>query len=372
MSDHIAQLHKSIAATPTLKKSGYISRLRGLLIESTGLAASLGDTCTIKTAQGRQIAAEVVGINTATHTTQLMPYQEPRGIAGGDPVSRKDGPLSIPVGKALIGRVINTWGVPIDNKSPLTFSERRSVYPRNINPLERALISQQMVSGIRSIDAFVPIGCGQRLGIFSGSGVGKSVLMGMMARNTTADVNVIALVGERSREVREFIDNELGAKGLQRSVLVVSTSELPPLARLRAAYTALTVAEYFRDCGQQVLLFFDSVTRFAMAQREIGLSIGEPPTTRGYPPSVFSLLPQILERCGATEQGSITGIFSVLVEGDDLEEPISDALHGLLDGHVVLSRRQAQRNFYPAVDILRLSLSLRTCGMSSRDDHRRC
>ncbi len=282
-----------------------------------------------------------------------MPYQEPLGIAGGDPVSREDGPLSIQVGQALIGRVINTWGIAIDNKPPLSLSERRSVYPQSINPLERALISQQLVSGIRAIDAFVPIGCGQRLGIFSGSGVGKSVLMGMMTRNTTAEVNVIALIGERSREVREFIDNELGAEGLQRSVLVVSTSELPPLARLRAAHTALTVAEYFRDCGHQVLLFFDSVTRFAMAQREIGLSIGEPPTTRGYPPSVFSLLPQILERCGATEQGSITGIFSVLVEGDDLEEPISDALQGLLDGHIILSRRQAQRNFYPAIDILR-------------------
>ena len=348
----INEARRRVRAATTLRKSGLISRIRGLLIECVGLNASVADICYIHSSGGATIMAEVVGIHAPSRTAQLMPYNDLRGISGGDTVTCANGALRIGVGQELMGRVVNACGTPIDHGDALHLPDSVSVYPQELNPFDRVLIRDQLASGVRAIDAFVPVGVGQRLGIFSGSGVGKSVLMGMIARNTSADINVIALIGERSREVREFVDNELGSEGLKRSIVVASTSEVPPLARLRGAFTALAIAEYFRDLGNNVLLFFDSVTRFAMAQREIGLSIGEPPATRGYPPSVFSLLPQMLERCGTRARGSITGFFSVLVEGDDMEEPISDAMRGLLDGHVVLSRSRAQRNLYPAIDIL--------------------
>jgi flagellum-specific ATP synthase len=256
------------------------------------------------------------------------------------------------VGKSLLGRVINGLGEPLDNKGIIRVEARRPVFSKAPNPLHRRRITQPFQTGIRSIDALVSIGKGQRIGIFSGSGVGKSILLGMMAKNCTSDVNVIALVGERGREVREFLERDLGEEGLKRSVVVVATSEQPALIRLKAASLAAAIAEYFRDQGKDVLFMADSITRLALAQREIGLAVGEPPATKGFTPSVFAMLPQFLERAGTSEKGTITGLFTVLVEGDDLDEPISDAARSVLDGHIVLSRRLANRNHYPAVDIL--------------------
>ncbi|HUZ17951.1 MAG TPA: FliI/YscN family ATPase, partial [Spirochaetia bacterium] len=300
-------------------------------------------------------------------TVQLMPFDEMEGIEVGCEVVATGSPLSVPVSPALLGRVLDSLGRPIDGKGIAPADE---LYPTTAQPpsvLRRKRITERIVTGVRAIDAMTPVGKGQRLGIFSGSGVGKSTLLGMVARNTSADVNVIALIGERGREVREFIENDLGPEGLARSVIVVSSSDTPALARLKGAYVATAIAEYFRDKGNDVMLLFDSVTRFARAQREIGLSIGEPPATRGYTPSVFSVLPKMLERCGTSENGTITGFYTVLVDGDDIDEPISDNVRGILDGHLILSRKLASAYQYPAVDVL-ASLSRLAPSVTSKQE----
>lgn len=343
---------------------GRVKKVQGLLIESSGPQAVLGELCRISLPDGRTAWAEVVGLD--KDTVKLMPYSDTEGIELGAPVVAHGSALSVQVSDRMLGRVLDAMGKPMDGKGELSSSVR---YPVIANPppaLDRTPITRQISTGVRVIDALTPIGMGQRLGIFSGSGVGKSTLLGMIARNTNADINVIALIGERGREVREFIENDLGPEGLARSVLIVATSDMPPLARLKAAYVATAVAEYFRDQGKNVMLMFDSVTRFAKAQREIGLSTGEAPATRGYPASVFALLPRLLERAGTGEKGSITGFYTILVDGDDMDEPIADTVRGILDGHLVLSRKLAERAHYPAVDSL-ASISRLASKVSTRD-----
>ncbi len=324
----------------------------GLIVESCGPAARLGTVCDIHPKGAvRAIAAEVLGFR--DNRVLLMPLEEMRGIGPGCLVTARQDRAVVPVGRALLGRVVDGLGQPIDNKGPIASEDQYSIYADSLNPLKRTRIREPLDIGVRAINGLLTIGCGQRMGIFAGSGVGKSILLGMMARNTAADVNVIALIGERGREVNEFIEKELGEEGLKRSVIVVATSDHLPLIRLRGAYIATTIAEYFRDQGHDVLLMMDSVTRFAMAQREIGLALGEPPTTKGYTPSVFTLLPRLLERAGTSGgRGTITGLYTVLVEGDDTNEPIADALRAILDGHICLSRDLAMQNHYPAIDVL--------------------
>lgn len=337
--------------TETVKQIGRVTLVEGLRIESLGPQARVGELCQIVIeGNGKVVLAEVVGLTEST--VRLAPYTATDGIEVGNPVIGLGRSLEIPVSDQLLGRVLDGTGSPMDGGGEPGSAVYYPIFNTPPNVLTRRRITEQVETGIRAIDALVPAGKGQRLGIFSGSGVGKSTLIGMIARNTTADVNVIALIGERGREVREFLENDLGPEGLARSVVVVSTSDTPAMARLRAAYVAMAVAEYFRDQGQDVMLMFDSVTRFARAQREIGLARGEGPATRGFPPSVDAILPQLLERSGAGEAGSITGFFTILVEGDDLDEPVSDAVRGILDGHVVLSRHLARRNHYPAIDVL--------------------
>jgi flagellum-specific ATP synthase len=334
-----------------IKFSGQVQKVQGLLIESRGPQAVVGELCQILIPkQNRAVWAEVVGLN--GDIAQLMPYDEMEGIELGCPVIAMGEMLSIPVSEKLLGRVLDAMGKPMDNRGDVGAAQYYSIFNAPPDVLLRRRISEKIFTGIRSIDGLITVGKGQRMGIFSGSGIGKSTLLGMVARNTSADVNVIALIGERGREVREFIENDLGEEGLARSVLVVASSNKPPLSRIRGAYVATTIAEYFRDQGKDVMLMFDSVTRFARAQREIGLAIGEPPANRGFTPSVFSMLPKLLERSGTSEKGTITGFYSILVEGDDMDEPISDSVRGILDGHVVLDRRLAQRNHYPALDVL--------------------
>jgi len=340
-----------VERTETIRHIGRVKRVQGLLIESEGPQTVIGEVCQIELSEGGPMVwGEVVGLH--GRTVQLMPFTEVTGIQVGSRVIASGNPLEIPVGDGLLGRVMGPLGKPIDGEGTIDASDLYPVVAEPPNPLERRPIREQLVTGIRAIDGLVAVGKGQRMGIFSGSGVGKSTLIGMVARNTRADVNVIALIGERGREVREFLENDLGTEGLARSVVVVSTSNSPPLARLRGAFVATTIAEYFRDQGRDVMLLFDSITRFARAQREIGLATGEAPATRGFPPSVFSTLPKLLERSGTSSRGSITGFYAILVEGDDMDEPVSDAVRGILDGHVVLSRRLAQRYHYPAVDVL--------------------
>jgi len=329
---------------------GRVTNLIGLVIEATGLRAEVGELCTIEPGRRRTpVPAEVVGFRDGR--TLLMPLGELHGIGPGNTVVPTERPFRLPVGDALLGRVLNGLGEPIDDLGPLAECARRSTSATPPDPLRRARIDERLSLGVRALDALVPCGRGQRLGIFAGSGVGKSSLLGMIARSTRADVNVICLVGERGREVREFVERDLG-EGLERSVVVVATSDEPALVRIKAAFAATTIAEAFRDEGRHVLLMMDSVTRFATAQREVGLSIGEPPTTRGYTPSVFAQLPRLLERAGTGERGSITGLYTVLVEGDDMNEPIADAARAILDGHCVLSRDLAHRAHYPAIDVL--------------------
>lgn len=340
-----------VSRTTTVRFLGRVTDVVGVVIESEGPNASIGDVCLIRSKAGNTAQeAEVVGIR--GHKVLLMPLGELNGIGPGSLVVRKRQQFTTPVGHELLGRVIDGLGRPIDNKGPLPVTQRRSIYQPAPDPLARRRIERPLATGIRAIDALLTCGEGQRLGIFSGSGVGKSVLLGMIARNTDADVNVIGLIGERGREVRDFLERDLGEKGLQRSVVVVVTGDQAALLRVKGALVATTIAEYFRDQGLRVMLMMDSITRVAMAQREIGLSVGEPPTTRGYTPSVFAFLPKLLERAGNTQAGSITGLYTVLVEGDDLNEPVSDAVRAILDGHVVLSRRLANMNHYPAVDVL--------------------
>ncbi|MDR2482094.1 MAG: FliI/YscN family ATPase [Treponema sp.] len=334
-----------------IKCVGRVSKAQGLLIESKGPAAVIGEVCRIEAVRGnRIIPAEVVGLRDGT--VQLMAYEETGGIEAGNRVVASGSCLEVPVSPRLLGRVLDAMGRPSDGKGDLGAAVRYPALASPPDPLRRRRITQRIATGVRAIDGLLAAGRGQRLGIFAGSGVGKSTLLGMIARNTNADVNVVALIGERGREVNEFIENDLGREGLQRSVVIVAPSNAPPLARLRGAYVATAVAEYFRDMGKDVMLLFDSVTRFARAQREIGLAAGEPPATRGYTPSVFDSMPKLLERCGTSERGTITGFYTILVDGDDLDEPVSDAVRGILDGHIVLSRRLAQAYHYPAIDVL--------------------
>jgi flagellum-specific ATP synthase len=336
------------------RRHGRVKDLIGLIIEASGLEAEVGEVCTIDTGRGRSsVPAEVVGFRNGR--TLLMALGEAEGIGPGARVSATGRQLSVDVSDELLGRALDGLGRPIDGGGPLGMTgpvRSRSVLAPPPDPLERPRIHERVSLGVRALDALVPCGQGQRLGIFAGSGVGKSSLLGMIARSTSASVNVICLVGERGREVREFIERDLGPEGLARSVVVVATSDQPALVRIKAAFTATTIAEHFRDKGLDVMLMMDSVTRFAMAQREVGLAIGEPPATRGYTPSVFALLPKLLERSGTARTGSITGLYTVLVDGDDMNEPIADAVRSILDGHVVLSRDLAHAGHYPAIDVL--------------------
>jgi flagellum-specific ATP synthase len=344
-----------------IKFTGMVDRVQGLLIESHGPSAVVGELCQILVPKGRgTVWAEVVGLR--GKTVQLMPYDEMEGIEVGNMVIGTGERLSVPVSDKLLGRTLDSMGKPIDGKGDIGSDLWYPSINTPPDPLKRKRITEKITTGIRAIDSLLTVGKGQRMGIFAGSGIGKSTLLGMVARNTSADVNVIALIGERGREVREFIENDLGPEGMARSVIVVSASNKPPLSRIRGAYVATAVAEYFRDQGKDVMLLFDSVTRFARAQREIGLAIGEPPANRGFTPSVFSLLPKLLERSGTSERGSITGFYTILVEGDDIDDPVSDNVRGILDGHIVLTRKLAARNHYPAIDVLqsisRLALSV--------------
>jgi len=332
------------------RRHGRVRDLIGLIVEATGLEAEVGEVCSIDTGRGRSpVPAEVVGFRAGR--TLLMALGEATGIGPGARVSATGQALRVDVSDDLLGRALDGLGRPIDGLGP-TVGRARDVQASPPDPLERPRISERVSLGVRALDSLVPCGQGQRLGIFAGSGVGKSSLLGMIARSTSAEVNVICLVGERGREVREFIERDLGPEGLARSVVVVATSDQPALVRIKAAFTATTIAEHFRDRGKDVMLMMDSVTRFAMAQREVGLAIGEPPATRGYTPSVFALLPKLLERSGTARAGSITGLYTVLVDGDDMNEPIADAVRSILDGHVVLSRDLAHAGHYPAIDVL--------------------
>jgi flagellum-specific ATP synthase len=334
-----------------IKFTGIVQRVQGLLIESTGPSAQVGELCQILVPKGRgMVWAEVVGLQ--GKTVQLMPYDEMEGIEIGNLVVGMGETLRVPVSAKLLGRTLDSMGKPMDRKGDIGSEVWYPAFNSPPDVLKRKRIREILCTGVRSIDSLLTVGRGQRMGIFAGSGIGKSTLLGMIARNTSADVNVIALIGERGREVREFIENDLGPEGLARSVIVVSSSNKPPLARIRGAYVATAIAEYFRDQGKDVMLLFDSVTRFARAQREIGLAIGEPPANRGFTPSVFSLLPKLLERSGTADVGSITGFYTILVEGDDIDDPVSDNVRGILDGHIVLTRKLASSNHYPAIDVL--------------------
>lgn len=349
-----------------VRQLGRVSQVIGLTVESLGPSVHLGELCYLHPRGGEPIRAEVVGFRDSR--VLLMPLGDMDGLGPGAEVRASKAVLQVEVGPELCGRVLDGLGRPIDGRGPAGTGRYYPVHAQPPNPLQRERISRPLEVGVKAIDAILTCGRGQRVGIFSGSGVGKSTLLGMIARNTSADVNVIALIGERGREVRDFLEKDLGPEGLARSVVVVATSDQPALVRVKGALVATAVAEYFRDQGQDVLLMMDSVTRFAMAQREIGLAIGEPPTTRGYTPSVFALLPKLLERAGTADRGSITGLYTVLVEGDDMNEPIADACRAILDGHIVLSRDLAAENHYPAIDVLP-SVS-RVMGDVVRREHR--
>lgn len=340
----------AINRTVPIKTIGKVSGLVGISIESQGPFASVGDVCVIDTEEGEKVKAEVVGFK--DKKTLIMPLGEVRGIAPGVKVLNLGRKMEVPVGDALLGRILSGNGEPIDGKGDVITKKVRPVDSAPPDAYNRQRIKEPITTGVRALDGTLTIGKGQRVGIFSGSGVGKSTILGMIARNTNADVNVIALIGERGREVREFIERDLGEEGLKRSVVVVVTGNEPPLLRIRGAYVATAIAEHFRDQGKDVMFMMDSVTRFAMAQREVGLAVGEPPATRGYTPSVFSVLPRLLERTGTAEVGTITAFYTVLVEGDDMNEPVADAVRGILDGHIVLSRDLAARNHYPSIDVL--------------------
>ena len=334
-----------------VKKIGKISRIIGLMIESDGPGVAIGSICTIKSRIRPHIFAQVVGFR--NNQTLLMPLGDIDGVEPGCAIEATEEQPSFSVSSEIIGRVLDGNGKPIDGKGPIPIGTEYPIMGTSINPLSRARVNQSLDVGVRSINGLLTCAKGQRIGIMAGTGLGKSVLLGMIARNTEAEINVIALIGERGREVKEFIDENLGPEGLKRSIVIAAASDQPPLVRLRGAFIATTIAEYFRDQGKDVLLMMDSITRFALAQREIGLSVGEPPTTKGYPPSTFSLIPKLLERAGTSEgSGTITGLYTVLVEGDDINEPVSDSVRAVLDGHIVLDRELAAHNHYPAIDVL--------------------
>lgn len=333
-----------------VRYEGKVAQVIGLVVESFGPPASLGELAQIDGGEGRVVPAEVVGFR--EDRLLLMPLGAMEGIKPGSPVIATGRQLYVNVSPDLLGRVLDGLGNPIDGKGPITRALRAPLEAPPPNPLTRQRIKTPLPLGVRAMDGLLTCGQGQRLGIFAGSGVGKSTLLGMIAREAKADLNVIALIGERGREVREFLERDLGEEGLARSVVVVATSDQPALQRLKGAFVATAIAEYFRDQGANVILMMDSVTRFAMAQREVGLAIGEPPATKGYTPSVYAMLPKLLERAGTAEKGAITALYTVLVEGDDTNEPIADTVRGILDGHVILSRDLAAQNHYPAIDVL--------------------
>ncbi|MBA4137684.1 MAG: EscN/YscN/HrcN family type III secretion system ATPase [Opitutus sp.] len=346
----VETLRTQVRHLPAVQRVGAVTGVAGLIIESEGPNVGLGELCHVRSPRTDfAVRAEVVGFR--EHRVLLMPLGDTAGLHVGCEVAAADRPALPRPGPELLGRVLDALGRPFDGLGlvPVDRTERDATPP---HPLRRQRIKEPLTTGVRVLDTFTPVGRGQRLGLFAGSGVGKSTLLGMIARGCSADVVVVALVGERGREVREFIEKDLGPEGLKRSVVVVATSDTPAPLRLRAAFTATSIAEAYRDQGKNVMLLMDSVTRFAMAQREIGLAIGEPPATRGYTPSVFALLPRLLERSGAGESGAITALYTVLVEGDDMNEPVADAVRGILDGHLVLSRQLAHFNHYPAVDVL--------------------
>jgi FliI/YscN family ATPase len=345
------KLASRIGDMPRFSAHGRVTRVVGLVIEATGLDVGLSELCRVTSlSEEKSVLAEVVGFH--ERGVLLMPLGEIDGLHPGSSATPLGRSFGADVGPGLLGRVLNGLGHPIDGKGPLEHTHRVPLTAEPPNPLQREIISEPLETGVRAIDGFLTMGKGQRVGIFAGSGVGKSTLLGMIARQAKADVNVIALLGERGREVRDFIENALGEEGLKRSVLVVATGDQAALVRARGALVATSIAEYFRDQGKEVLLMVDSVTRVAMAWREIGLAVGEPPTTKGYPPSVFAALPRLLERAGTSDKGSITGVYTVLVDGDDFNEPIADASRSILDGHIVLTRKLAAAGHYPSIDVL--------------------
>ncbi|HAQ41600.1 MAG TPA: flagellar protein export ATPase FliI [Clostridiales bacterium] len=349
-SNKFKNIQEILAREDLSTNIGKVKRISGMMIEATGSKYKIGEVCEISTDTAEKtVRAEVVGFNDGR--VLLMPYEDIKGIGLGNTVKSTKNKLKIPVGDFLIGRIVDATGQPIDEGEQFVSDEYCYVDNEYINPLSRPRIDSSLSFGVKAIDGMLTIGKGQRMGIFAGSGVGKSTLLGMVAKNVKADINVIALVGERGREVREFIDKDLGEEGLKRSVLVIATSDQPAMLRVKCALVATTIAEYFKDKGKDVLLMMDSLTRFAMAQREIGLATGEPPVARGYTPSIYAELPKLLERSGNFNSGSITGIYTVLVEGDDTNEPISDTVRGIVDGHIVLTRKLANSNHYPAIDI---------------------
>ena len=340
-----------IHATRSVETVGRISQVVGMVLESNGPQAPIGEVCILRNRAGQEVSrSEIVGFR--DNKILSMVLGDFAGIEPGMELVASGSTLTATVGNGLLGRVLDGLGNPMDGKGPLPDTSLRSIYAQPPNPLTRKRITEPMATGVRAIDSLLTLGKGQRVGIFAGSGVGKSTLLGMIARNATSDVNVIALIGERGREVRDFIEEDLGEEGLKRSVVIVATSDMPALVRVKAPLIATAIAEFFRDEGLDVMLMMDSVTRLALAQREIGLTIGEPPTTKGYTPSVFALLPKLMERAGTSDLGTITALYTVLVEGDDMNEPIADAARGILDGHIVLSRRLAALGHYPAIDIL--------------------
>jgi flagellum-specific ATP synthase len=347
---NLGKYRTALAAAKPVRLHGKVTQVVGLVIEGYCPDTSVGAICEIKPLEGDPIPAEVVGFR--NNKTLLMPLGELRGVGLDSLISVRRDNASLGVGPLMLGRVIDGLGKPIDDKGPIDVEEEYPIYALPVNPMTRPPIRKPLDLGIRSINGLLTCGRGQRVGIMAGSGVGKSTLLGMIARYTEADVNVIALIGERGRELREFIEKDLQEQGLKKSVVVVATSDQPPLVRMRGAYIATTIAEYFKNQGKKVLLMMDSATRFAMAMREVGLAIGEPPTTKGYTPSVFAALPKLLERTGNFSEGSITALYTVLVEGDDFNEPISDAMRSILDGHIVLSRDLAARAIYPPIDVL--------------------
>lgn len=342
---------KTVLDTETILYTGTVTAIKGLMIRSCGPYAKIGELCTIKNADGSELIAEVVGFDKEENTVNLMAYGDTKGIMAGSEVVASGKELRVPVGKKLLGRIIDSLGRPYDNKGPLQNDEYYPAIAAAPDPYTRKNINRRIITGVRAIDSLLTCGKGQRLGIFAGSGVGKSTLLSMIARNTNADVNVIGLIGERGREVMDFIEHDLGPDGMRRSVVVVATGDQSSISRLRAAYTTTAVAEYFRDQGKDVMLMMDSVTRFCHAQREIGTANGEPPTQSGYPASVWDMLPKLLERTGTNDKGSITAFYTVLVDGDDLNEPVSDKVRGTLDGHIVLSKKLFRERHFPAIDI---------------------